>query len=85
MNFISTVIAVIKVIPAIKSWFESLIAAYVAAEIAAMKKENREAIRRAFDEHDQRPLEFAIGNPNAGEHSGIEGTEIRDSLPGVKP
>ena len=83
MTVISSVIAVIKAIPVVKEWFDSLLAMYVRSEIASMKKENREALRKAIDEQDQRDLEKAIGNPNPGEHSGIPGTEIRDKLPGV--
>ena len=84
MSVFSIIIAVIKAIPIIKEWFDQLAAYYVEREIANMKTANRESIAKAIKEHDQRDLEKAIGNPNAGEKSNLGGTEIRDSLPGVK-
>lgn len=48
------------------------------------KDENKAAIEDSAKMGDQRPIEEAIGSGKAGKPSGIEGTEIRDSLPGVK-
>jgi hypothetical protein len=62
---------------------ESFIVWYVNNRRDAMKAEHRAAIKKAFEQHDQRDLEKAIGNPNAGEPSNLPGTVIRDSLPGV--
>lgn len=75
--------ALFTVVPAIKSLWDSFISFYISQEIARMKAENREAIRKAFSEFDQRPIEKVIGSKKTGEPSGMAGTEFRDSLPGV--
>lgn len=75
------IIALLKAIPIIDGWFQQLVAAYTASQIASMKKENRDAIRKAIIEHDQRGLEEAIGNPNPGEASGDSGAVIVDAPP----
>ncbi len=79
----SAILAVIQAIPAVRDLFERFVSFYVERRIASMKQENRDAIRRAFTEHDQRPLEEALGNPNPGGHSGVPGTQVVDRLPGV--
>lgn len=76
----TTLIQFIEAVPAIKDWVEKLIALYVATRIASMKQENREAIKKALIEHNQIPLEQAIGNPHAGEPSGVPGSVIVDSI-----
>ena len=81
MGTISAIISIITLIPRVKAWFDELVSVYVQMKIASMKRENREAIRRAIIEHDQRDLEKAIGNPYPGEPSGEEGTEIIDGPP----
>ena len=73
---LSTILAIIKAITAIKSMFEQLMALYVQSEIASMKKENVVALRKALNEHDQRDLEKALGNPNPGTSSGDSGAVI---------
>lgn len=80
---ISTIISFIKIIPALKSWFDFFIAEYVKLEVEKMKKEHRDAIKYAIENHDQRPLEKAIGSPKSGKHSGHAGTDVVDSLPNV--
>lgn len=79
----SAIIAVINLIPVIKGLFESFVSYYVAQQIADMKKENAEAIRKALQEHDQRYIEEMLGNPRAGEPSGLPGVVIRDGIVGV--
>jgi hypothetical protein len=79
MSF-SSIIAIIKIIPAIKSAFDDLVAFYVRQEIAEMKAGNRAAIKKALEHHDQRDIEKQMGNPNAGGPSGVPGTVIRDDL-----
>lgn len=83
--WLSLLLAVFKAIPILQGWFESLVAGYIATQIAQMKDENRAAIKKAIETQDQRDLEAALGNPHPGEASGIPGTQIRDTLPGVKP
>lgn len=83
MAFALGLIEIIKAIPAIKSLFEQLVGLYVASELVSMKKENRDAIKKAIHEFDQREIEKALGNPNAGDPSNLPGSELRSSLPGV--
>lgn len=81
--FFSGVVAVAKAIPTLDGWLQRFIAWYVDSQIEKMKKENIAAIKRAIAQQDQRDLERALGNQNAGEVSGIPDTAIVDSLPGV--
>jgi hypothetical protein len=81
MSVISAILALLKAIPILDSWFQQFFAAYAEHEIANMKAENRDSIRKALAEHDQRDLEKAIGNPNPGEASGDSGVEIVDGPP----
>lgn len=77
------VLALIKAIPVFQQWVERFMAWYIERQIAGMRQENRDAIRKAFEQHDTRDLEKAIGNPHAGEPSELPGTVVRDTLPGV--
>lgn len=85
MSYFSAIIAVIKAIPAIKEWWDSLIAFYIDSQIETMKQENRDAIRKAINEHDQRDLEKALGSTKSGEKSNLPGAVIvgPGDLPGV--
>ena len=83
MPYLSAIVAIINLIPQLKAGFEALMAYYVQTQIASIKKEYSDAIRKAIDEHDQRDLERAIGSPRAGLPSGLNGTHIVDSIPGV--
>lgn len=79
------ILALLKAIPTIKQWVDAFISMYVQHEISSMHENDKKAIRKAINEHDQRDLEKQIGNSNAGEESHLPGTELRDSLPGVLP
>lgn len=85
MSILKAIIAIIVAIPTIKGWFDALVKMYVESQIAAWRAEDRAAIRKAIEEQDQRDIEKALGSGKAGEPSGIPGTEIRETLPGVKP
>ncbi len=80
---LETLILILKTIPLLKGWFDDLVAAYIQAEIASIHQENTEAIKKAFDEHDQRHIEELLGS-GAGEHSGLTDSELREELPDVK-
>lgn len=82
---LSLVLTILKLVPSLKGWWDELVSAYVYSEIATINKENLASVRKAILEQDQRDLERAIGNPYAGERSNIPGSEIVNSLPGVKP
>lgn len=81
---ISLITSVAKAFPKFKEWWDGLIVAYVETQKASMKKETKEAIRKAIDEDDQRPLEEVIGYSRAGELSGIPGSVVVDALPSVR-
>lgn len=81
MNYIAIALAILRVIPILDGWFQALSAAYIAAQIDAMKKENLDAIRKAIVGKDQRDLERAIGNPNPGAPSGDPGAVIVPTIP----
>jgi hypothetical protein len=81
MSVFGIILSILKAIPVIDSWFQQLVALYVAARIATMKKENRDAVRKAVEEHDQRDLEGASGSPHPGEHSGETSSEIIEGPP----
>lgn len=48
-----------------------------------MREEDREAIRKALNEHDQRQLEKQLFGKEKSEASGLPNTEFRKSLPNV--
>lgn len=84
MQIITLIISVSKAFSIVNEWIHLFIAEYAKHQISTMKKENRDAIKKAIDEQDQRDLEKAMGSTKVGEVSGIPGTEIIDTLPGVK-
>jgi hypothetical protein len=86
-SWVGAIFAIIKVIPALKGWFDWFVAEYTRREIDGMKKEIREGIRRAVEEQDQRDLERAINSPLAGKPSGKPGAVIvsPDDLPDIVP
>ena len=79
----ATIIAIIKAIPTIKSWVDQLMVLYFKSQVASLRAADREAIRKAIDEHDQRDLENQIGSNNAGKPSGIAGSHYTSNIPGV--
>jgi hypothetical protein len=83
LGFFAGLTAFIKAVPVIKELVDRFITFYIEREIASMKKENAEAVTIAVLKHDQRPIEHALGSPNAGKPSGIPGVQIRDRIPGV--
>lgn len=76
-----TILAVLKAIPVLDSWFQQLAVLYFNMQVSNMKAENRDAVRKALAEHDQRDLEKATGNPNPGQHSGETTSEIISGPP----
>jgi aminoglycoside N3'-acetyltransferase len=81
---IELLVSVFKAIPIIWTMIDRFAALWVQFRVWQMREENRDAIRKAIDTKDQRPIENAVGNPGAGKPSGIAGGELRDSLPGVR-
>jgi UPF0716 family protein affecting phage T7 exclusion len=81
---ISTILALLKAVPIIDSWFQELLSAYITSRISSMKQENKDAIKAAF-EGDQREIEKALGDDKAGKPSGDAGASIIDHVPGELP
>lgn len=79
----ATLLSLIQSVPIVDKWVERFVTFYVTSMIGSMKSDNRNGIRKAMDEQDQRDLEHAIGSPTAGEPSNLPGVEHRDTLPGV--
>lgn len=75
--------SVSKAVPIVDKWVETFVAAYIAQKKQWIKKENHEAIKKSMETGDQRPVEEAMGSTRTGEISGIPGTSVVDSLPGV--
>jgi hypothetical protein len=82
MSWVSAIVSLIKAIPIINGWFEKIAEYWYEQRIIAMKKELADAIEKAR-QGDQRDLEKYIGSPRAGKPSGLPGSELVDSLPGV--
>lgn len=76
-SIIAGIVAVAKAIPVVDKWLQQLMLAYAKNRIDAWDKAIFEGIKTAIVERDQRDLEKAIGNPNAGEPSGNPGTSVR--------
>lgn len=83
MEIIALITGIVKAIPVIDKWIQQFIVYYTNKKIDEMERENVAALKKAIYEYDQRDLEKAIGNPNAGEESHAPGSEIVDDLPGV--
>lgn len=73
---VQIILAIFKIYPKVETEIFN-------ARIREMKKENRDALKKAIDEQDQRDLEIAIGSTNAGEVSNTPGSVVVDDLPGV--
>lgn len=81
---ITTILNVIIAIPKIKEMFEQLIALYIEQKIESMKFQNREAIRKALYELDQREIEKAMQSNMAGKPSLDPDAVIVDKLNWVR-
>lgn len=79
MSALEIILALLKAIPALKSVWYQLVSDYVQHQISQMKEANREGIRKAIYEHDQRALETAIGSTKSGEISNRPGSSIVDA------
>jgi hypothetical protein len=69
--------------PVFEAWWQRLMVAYVEKAKERIKKENRDAIKKALATDDQRTIEEQIGSPTAGKPSGEPSAVIVDDLPGV--
>jgi hypothetical protein len=80
---VSFLTALFKAFPVMQGWWNALVAAYIQKQADKFDKAVMDGIRKAIYEQDQRDLEKAIGNPNAGKPVPLPGSEIVDDLPGV--
>ena len=80
-SIFGALVAFARAVPILDSWLQQFVAWYTQTQMASMKKENRDAVIQAVKDHDQRPIEVVIGNPNAGEPSGVPGSIIGDNPP----
>lgn len=79
MQFISLLIAIASAVPIIDKWLERLILEYLKYKQDRIKQQNKDAVKDAIENHDQRPLE---SEQYSGKPSG-HGTVI-DSLPRMR-
>ena len=61
MSTIATILAVLKALPILDSWFRDLVSAYSAWKIAAHDAAFVDGMRTLIADHDQRKLEDAAG------------------------
>lgn len=80
---ISLLTAIFKAIPSLKAWWDSLVTLYIELKIKEMRKENRDSIKKAIHEQDQREIEATIGYSQMGELSGVPSSDVVDALPNV--
>jgi hypothetical protein len=80
--FFSAILGFFNAIPIFANILEMFVKWYVEKQYADMRQENRDAIKRAINEHDQRDAEKMLGNPNVGVPTGIG--VIRDGPPRVR-
>lgn len=80
---ISLLTAIFKAIPSLKAWWDSLVTLYIELKIKEMRKENRDSIKKAIHEQDQREIEATIGYSQVGELSGVPNSDVVDVLPNV--
>lgn len=78
----TAILAFLKAIPVLKSLFDEFVVFYANSEISEMKTQDREAIRKAIEGHDQRWIEKALGVEGA-KPVDMAGSVIRDVIPGV--
>lgn len=79
----ATILAILNAVPILDKWVQRFISFYVNARIDSMEKENKDSLAYALANHDQRKIEHAMGSNLEGKPSGIPGSVIVDSLPGV--
>ena len=75
-SVISLLLAIFQAVPILKELWEQAITLWINTQIDKMTKENRDAIKKAITEHDQRALEELIST-RPGEPSGLPGTHER--------
>lgn len=75
-TILQLLLALFELIPVLKTTWEQLVTLWINTQVDKMSKENREAIRKAVYEYDQRALEGII-NERPGEASGLPGTNVR--------
>jgi hypothetical protein len=85
VSIVAGIVGLIKAIPILDKWFTLVAVYFVNKSIDNMHKDLLDSLRKALLEKDQRDLEKAIGNPNAGEPSGLPGTVIVDAPPAGVP
>lgn len=80
-EIIAGIVSIARAIPAVRDIVNRIFDEWHKSEIESWDKSKRDAYRKLLDEHDQRDLEKAIGNPKAGKPSGDEGAVIRPGKP----
>jgi hypothetical protein len=82
---LNVLLALFKAVPVVKSLWDRFLLMYLQRKEVELNEEIRLGLYYAISQKDQRGLEEAIGNPNAGKPVEIPDSEIVDELPGVDP
>ena len=80
---ISLLTVIFKAIPSLERWWDDFMTMYFTLKVSEMRKENRDSIKKAIHEQDQRELETTIGYSQMGELSGVPSSDVVDALPNV--
>lgn len=83
MTPFAVIYAVLKAIPPLKDLLDRFLRFYHEQEVQRLRDANVEAIHQARDDQDQRGIERALGNPNAGEPVDLAGSVIVSHVTGV--
>ncbi len=78
---IKGILALLALIPKINELWDKLAAEYIKLRLEKLRDEDREAIRQALDNHDQRKIEWQMGNTKAGDPSFVTGSHV---VPDIK-
>ncbi len=70
----------IGLVPQFKKIWDQLVAEYIKTQIDKMHNDDKEAIKKAVYDYDQRQIEWQLGNRSPGEHSFIPGTMVVDDI-----
>jgi len=81
---VSLLIAIFKAIPALERQWDAAVVAYIKQRRDVLRKETRDAIKKALDDQDQIDLENSMGAVEAGQQSHRPGAVLVDSLPGLR-
>lgn len=79
ISFFTSLMTVINLSSKLTDLFEQFMAFYIANRIKDMKKENADALNRAFAIHSQKEIEVILSG-KSGELDSVKGSKIEDKI-----